>query len=276
MLRASSETASVARDLRVERKIFPDVCISCFAVLVFDIGLADCRSLLPRCVCSVYLYLYIYICVWSASHTNTNNNTNKTHTLHSNTNTTTPTHQHPLPKRKEKEKREREKRKREEREKRERREGEKRMKGERKDKEKEKRERERRKRKTDYSYSWTLLENYFQLQLQACLLTVGPSPGIRNVILLREWYVWNMDGTYVRLVPSPSKTWGYPGKLATAIPEDKAGFAAKVAILAVYGEPTFIQMCVKEKKDQVHPVGSHPHALSMTHSVGMGICKHHR
>ena len=53
MLRASSETASVARDLRVERKIFPDVCISCFVVLVFDISLADCRSLLPMCVCSV-------------------------------------------------------------------------------------------------------------------------------------------------------------------------------------------------------------------------------
>ena len=41
------------------------------------------------------------------------------------------------------------------------------MKGERKDEEKEKRE--RRKRKTDYSYSRALLENYFQLQLQACL-----------------------------------------------------------------------------------------------------------
>ena len=53
MLRASSETASVARDLRVKRKIFPDVCISCFVVLVFDISLADCRSLLPMCVCSV-------------------------------------------------------------------------------------------------------------------------------------------------------------------------------------------------------------------------------
>ena len=53
MLRASSETASVARDLRVKRKIFPDVCISCFVVLVFDISLADCRSLLLKCVCSV-------------------------------------------------------------------------------------------------------------------------------------------------------------------------------------------------------------------------------
>ena len=61
MLRASSETASGARDLRVERKIFPDVCISCFVVLVFDISLADCRSLLPMCVCSVYLYLYMYM-----------------------------------------------------------------------------------------------------------------------------------------------------------------------------------------------------------------------
>ena len=59
MLRASSEPASGARDLRVERKIFPDVCISCFVVLVFDISLADCRSLLPTCVCSVYLYLYL-------------------------------------------------------------------------------------------------------------------------------------------------------------------------------------------------------------------------
>ena len=53
MLRASSETASVGRDLRVERKIFPDVCISCFVVLVLDISLADCRSLLPVCECSV-------------------------------------------------------------------------------------------------------------------------------------------------------------------------------------------------------------------------------
>ena len=61
MLRASSETASVARDIRVERKIFPDVCISCFVVLVFDVSLADCRSLLPMCVCSVYLYMYIYM-----------------------------------------------------------------------------------------------------------------------------------------------------------------------------------------------------------------------
>ena len=60
MLRASSETASVARDFRVERKIFPDVCISCFVVLVFDISLADCRTLLPLCVCSVYLSLYIH------------------------------------------------------------------------------------------------------------------------------------------------------------------------------------------------------------------------
>ena len=59
MLRASSETAS--GDLRVERKIFLDVCISCFVVLVFDISLADCRSLLPMCVCSVYLYLYLYM-----------------------------------------------------------------------------------------------------------------------------------------------------------------------------------------------------------------------
>ena len=50
MLRESSETASVARDLRVERKIFPDVCISCFVVLVFGISLADCRSLLHMCV----------------------------------------------------------------------------------------------------------------------------------------------------------------------------------------------------------------------------------
>ena len=51
MLRASSETASVARDLRVKRKIFPDVCISCFVVFVIDISLADCRSLM--CLCSV-------------------------------------------------------------------------------------------------------------------------------------------------------------------------------------------------------------------------------
>ena len=164
MLRASSETASGARDLRVERKIFPDVCISCFVVLVFDVSLADCRSLPPMCVCALCTCICICICTctcicicicfWSASHTNTNINTNKTHTLHSNTNTTTPhtNTQKGRGKEKEKEKREREKRKKEEREKI--------MKGGRKDKEKEKRERERRKRKTDYS---------FQSQLQACL-----------------------------------------------------------------------------------------------------------
>ena len=50
MLRATSETASEARDLRVKRKIFPDVCISCFVVFVLDISLADCRSLLCVCV----------------------------------------------------------------------------------------------------------------------------------------------------------------------------------------------------------------------------------
>ena len=69
MLRASSETASVARDLRVKRKIFPDVCISCFVVLVFDISLADCRSLLPMCVRSVrHLQLNVLscLCMYSA------------------------------------------------------------------------------------------------------------------------------------------------------------------------------------------------------------------
>ena len=61
MLRASSETASVARDFRVERKIFPDVCISCFVVLVFDISLADCRSLLPMCVLCVPVPVFVHV-----------------------------------------------------------------------------------------------------------------------------------------------------------------------------------------------------------------------
>ena len=63
MLRASSETASVARDLRVKRKIFPDVCISCFVVLVFDISLADCRSLLCVCALSDHLHLNVLSCL---------------------------------------------------------------------------------------------------------------------------------------------------------------------------------------------------------------------
>ena len=70
---------------------------------------------------------------------------------------------------------------------------------------------------------------------------------------------WNMDETSVRLVLSPSKTWSYPGKPATAVPEDKAGFTATVAIPAVHGEPIFIQMCVKGKTDRVHPVQGHTH-----------------
>ena len=78
--------------------------------------------------------------------------------------------------------------------------------------------------------------------------------------------MWNMDETFVRLVPSPCKTWSYPGKPATAIPEDQAGFTATVAIPAVYGEPVFNQMCVKEKTDRVHLVGPYPHALSVTHA----------
>ena len=72
MLRASSETASAARDLRVERKIFPDVCISCFVVLVFDISLADCRSLLPMCVRPPSLectQLCVTMCMLSATGT---------------------------------------------------------------------------------------------------------------------------------------------------------------------------------------------------------------
>ena len=73
-------------------------------------------------------------------------------------------------------------------------------------------------------------------------------------------------GWFVCLVPSPSKTWCYPGKPATAIPEEKAGFTATVASPAVYGEPIFIQMCVKGKTGRVHPVGPYPHALSVTHS----------
>ena len=34
----------------------------------------------------------------------------------------------------------------------------------------------------------------------------------------------------------------------------------------MYGEPIFIQMCVKAKTDRVHHVGPYPHALSVTHS----------
>ena len=41
---------------------------------------------------------------------------------------------------------------------------------------------------------------------------------------------------------------------------------ATVAIPAVYGEPIFIQMCVKVKTDRVHPVGPYLQALSVTHS----------
>ena len=220
MLRASSETASVARDLRVERKIFPDVCISCFVVLVFDISLADCRSLLPMCLCALCTCTCICtctctctcicICFWSASHhTNTNTNTNKTHTLHSNTNTTTPTHQHPKKeeekeKEKEKEKREREKERKErekkererERERREEREREKRRREEnerrnertkRKRKEKEKEEREKQITVTAGPF-WGIISNYSYRRASAGELilhyiTVGPSPGIRNVIL---------------------------------------------------------------------------------------------
>ena len=37
MLRATSKTASEARDLRVKRKIFPDVCISCSVVFVLEL-----------------------------------------------------------------------------------------------------------------------------------------------------------------------------------------------------------------------------------------------
>ena len=43
-----------------ENKIFPDVCISCFVVLVFDNSLADCRSL--HCVCALSDHLRLSRC----------------------------------------------------------------------------------------------------------------------------------------------------------------------------------------------------------------------
>ena len=75
------------------------------------------------------------------------------------------------------------------------------MKGERKDKEKEKGERERRKRKTDYSYSRALLGKYSYRRATAGELilhyiTVGPSPGIRNVILFARMVILSPDPTF--------------------------------------------------------------------------------
>ena len=91
MLRASSETASGARDLRVEREIFPDICISCFVVFVFDISLADRRSLLLMCVLCVPELVYVHVPV----HVHVYVNVHVYVFGQSLIPTPTPTHQHP-------------------------------------------------------------------------------------------------------------------------------------------------------------------------------------
>ena len=140
----------------------------------------------------MYMYMYMYMKMVSVTYQHQHQHKQDPHTAQQHLHHY-PTHQHPKRKRTRKRKegkREREKRKREEREKRERREGEKRMKGERKDKEKEKEKEEREKQITVTAGPfWGIISNYSYRRASAGelilhFITVGPSPGIRNVIII--------------------------------------------------------------------------------------------